>query len=414
MKSRKSVTITRLAVMTICVLVLVTHSSATLYMEDTFVYPAGNLNGADGGIGYSGSWSFSQNFGVSGTATVEEGSLGFSNYPTAGNRARMANNSSNNIGSSDRQYISLSRNAGVDIISGDLWIASLYKRIDTNGASDAWAELRNNGCFCLGMTAKAGTEFFNTSTNGLGIANRYDSTPSTPDESANIQDGNTYLLVGRFTFINTTNAARSGTIWALSAADYDAVKGDSITAAELDANHRLKSVDTSIAALPNRILINHIMRWVNGVKFSGAALDHYDPMIFDFDELRYGSSLEDVVLAPSGLDGDFNSDGKVDDGDYVTWRKNNGTNNALANDGGLGTPIGTAHYNLWRANFGNPPGAGSGTNIGGGSAVPEPASVVFVCIGMFICSARCRSALPDFRGKGHRAKQCTRLLPTLP
>jgi len=40
-------------------------------------------------------------------------------------------------------------------------------------------------------------------------------------------------------------------------------------------------------------------------------------------------------------------------GDYVTWRKNNGTNKALANDNGLGTPIGQSHYDLWRANFGN-------------------------------------------------------------
>jgi hypothetical protein len=412
MKSLKAVTITKFAVIAVWGLVLVADAPAALYMEDTFDYLAGDINGADGGVGFSGSWSSLQNFFVTGASTVEQGSLALSNYPTNGNRVRMANNSSSDVGSPDRQYISLSRTAGVDILSGDLWIAYLYKRIDTNGPSDAWAELRNNSCFCLGMTAKAGTEFFNTATNGLGIANRYDSTPSTPDESANIQDGNTYLLIGRFTNINTTNAARTGTIWALSAADYDAVKGNSITAAELDAHHRLMSVDSSIAALPNRILTNHIMRWVNGVKFSGAALDHYDPMIFDFDELRYGSSLEDVVLPPAGLNGDFNADGKVDAGDYVTWRKNNGTNNPLANDNGLGTPIGQAHYNLWRASFGNPPGGGNG--LGSGADVPEPASVVFVCIGLFVCSARCRPALPDVRGNGHRAKQFTRLLPSLP
>jgi hypothetical protein len=413
MKSLKAVIITRVAVMTVWAFVLVADSPAALYLEDTFDYAVGGLNGTNGGVGWSGQWSFAQAFNVSGTGTVEEGSLVFSNYPTVGNRARLANNSSANIGSPDRQYINLSRNAGVDILSGDLWMAYLFKRIDANGASDAWAELRNNNCFCLGMTAKAGTEFFSTSTNGLGIANRYDSTPSTPDESANIQDGNSYLLVGRFTNINTTSPARSGTIWALSAADYDVIKTSPITAAALDANHRLMSVDSAIAALPNRILINHIMRWVNGVKFSGAALDHYDPMIFDFDELRYGGSVEDVVLRPSGLAGDFNSDGKVDAGDYVIWRKNNGTNNALANDGGLGTPIGTAHYNLWRANFGNSPGAGSGANIGGSSAVPEPPSVFLVWIGLVLCSASSRSTLPDWRGIGHRAKQCTGLR-TLP
>ena len=57
------------------------------------------------------------------------------------------------------------------------------------------------------------------------------------------------------------------------------------------------------------------------------------------------------------IPGDFNNDGKVDNGDYLTWRKANGTNNALPNDNGLGTPIGQAHFDLWRQRFGNTPGA---------------------------------------------------------
>jgi hypothetical protein len=79
-------------------------------------------------------------------------------------------------------------------------------------------------------------------------------------------------------------------------------------------------------------------------------------------------------VAAAGLPGDFNSDGKVDAGDYVTWRKNDGTSNALANDNGLGTPIGPAHYDLWRANFGNPPGAGAGAMVAG--TVPEPTTLL--------------------------------------
>jgi hypothetical protein len=78
--------------------------------------------------------------------------------------------------------------------------------------------------------------------------------------------------------------------------------------------------------------------------------------------------------------GDFNSDGVVDAGDYVTWKKNAGTSNALANDNGLGTPIGAAHYDLWRANFGNPPGAGSGSSLS--AAVPEPDYGVLAAIAL--------------------------------
>jgi hypothetical protein len=87
---------------------------------------------------------------------------------------------------------------------------------------------------------------------------------------------------------------------------------------------------------------------------------------FDLDFIAYKEGVVPPTLP--GLPGDFNNDGKVNAGDYVTWRKNNGTNNALANDNGLGTPIGTNHYNLWRQNFGNGgPGSGSIAN-----AVPEP------------------------------------------
>ena len=92
----------------------------------------------------------------------------------------------------------------------------------------------------------------------------------------------------------------------------------------------------------------------------------------------YGSGTNSqVTLMAAGLPGDFNSDGKVDAGDYVTWRKNNGTSNALANDNSLGTPIGPAHYALWRSNFGKPPGAGSGLGAG---AVPEPSGVLIVVL----------------------------------
>ena len=88
----------------------------------------------------------------------------------------------------------------------------------------------------------------------------------------------------------------------------------------------------------------------------------------------------DLQVTAVGLSGDFNNDGKVDAADYVSWRKNNGTNNALPNDNGLGTPITSAHYDLWRANFGNPPGSGSGSGLAGNQAVPEPATLVLICL----------------------------------
>jgi len=83
----------------------------------------------------------------------------------------------------------------------------------------------------------------------------------------------------------------------------------------------------------------------------------------------------DLSTPPVGTPGDFNNDGKVDAGDYATWRKNEATNGTLANDNGVGNQA--ARYDLWRANFGNPPGSGSALSAG---QVPEPASVL-LCLG---------------------------------
>jgi hypothetical protein len=99
--------------------------------------------------------------------------------------------------------------------------------------------------------------------------------------------------------------------------------------------------------------------------------------------VNYGTGTNSQITLnalPTGLNGDFDNNGKVDAGDYVTWRKNDGTTNALPNDNGLGTPIGASHYTLWRSNFGKPPGSGSGelSTMGG---VPEPATLLLVLSG---------------------------------
>jgi autotransporter-associated beta strand protein len=74
-----------------------------------------------------------------------------------------------------------------------------------------------------------------------------------------------------------------------------------------------------------------------------------------------------ILTIPGGmLPGDYNNDGKVNAADYVLWRKDPG------NHGGPGG------YNIWRANFGDPPGAGSGSGLSGGGSVPEPAAVALL------------------------------------
>lgn len=102
-----------------------------------------------------------------------------------------------------------------------------------------------------------------------------------------------------------------------------------------------------------------------------------------------GFKLFDAAISWSATDlpGDFNGNGIVDAADYVVFRDNQGSTNVLSNDNGLagtvnavtGNVIGQAHYDLWRANFGNLAPSGSGSALG---TVPEPASYSLALIAL--------------------------------
>jgi fibronectin-binding autotransporter adhesin len=107
---------------------------------------------------------------------------------------------------------------------------------------------------------------------------------------------------------------------------------------------------------------------------------------FQSDEYFSGPGTITLALAPAGLPGDFNNDGKVDAADYATWRKNEVANAALPNDGGAGNQA--ARFTLWRANFGNPPGAGAGLH---NAEVPEPGTLLLALVGVLVpCIGRRR------------------------
>lgn len=103
--------------------------------------------------------------------------------------------------------------------------------------------------------------------------------------------------------------------------------------------------------------------------------------------LLTGTGLLQVTTLPSaGFNGDFDNDGKVDAEDYTVWRDKLGSNTALPNDNALGTPVGQAHYDLWKANFGS--GAGSGSLAAAG--VPEPSTVVLMLAAILAVAATSR------------------------
>ncbi len=99
-----------------------------------------------------------------------------------------------------------------------------------------------------------------------------------------------------------------------------------------------------------------------------------------------------LTLVTDGLDGDFNEDGFVDAADYTVWRDNLGAAaGTLPNDPNGGV-IGDDQYQTWKNNFGAP---GAGGVALAGSAVPEPASLAAMLIGLSaVFMARRSRSLP--------------------
>jgi hypothetical protein len=86
-----------------------------------------------------------------------------------------------------------------------------------------------------------------------------------------------------------------------------------------------------------------------------------------------------LTIVPAPPAGDYNNDGQVDAADYVVWRK------------GAGVSPTQDNYNLWRTNFGEPPGNGSGANAN--ATIPEPATLVLLMlVTAGWCVRRCRAA----------------------
>jgi len=106
-----------------------------------------------------------------------------------------------------------------------------------------------------------------------------------------------------------------------------------------------------------------------GGELVGGVEGQFDNLVLPGEFTWDVSYMDDSVVLEVigvGLAGDFNGDGLVDTVDYAVWRE------------GLGTQYTTAHYDTWRANFGNSSSAALATS--GSAGVPEPASLLLILL----------------------------------
>jgi hypothetical protein len=126
--------------------------------------------------------------------------------------------------------------------------------------------------------------------------------------------------------------------------------------------------------------------------WAGATVDSYNTgtNVGDESAVSMGDiTLMDVIgydVASPSLAGDYNHDGIVDAADYTVWRDMLGqTGSGLAADGNGDNQIDAGDYNIWNTNFGNHSGSGAGAN----AAVPEPATLLMLLVGLLtICASR--------------------------
>jgi hypothetical protein len=318
---------------------------ADLLIVEPFDYPAAeelgddSLAGADGGVGWLSEWDTFIEGETDGYIEVMPGSLPFSNYPTFGNHVGMGLLSTTQPPDNGTTFARPTRNVDVTLESGDLWASYLYQRLDDeNGNGSRWAEIRDNEGFQFALDPKA--------PDSHGIRTRYDNTFGDIAEDASVQDQNVYLMIAKFANLGTTDGSGSGSMWALSEANYDAIKADGITETELDANHVLKAVDEDPGETARTLQLGDRFRFVIG---TDVALAENFPFAIAFDELRYGTTLADV--APGVSDPcDFDSDGLCNTVDIDLLGKEiiAGTNDPSFDVNGDGE-VTLADQDQWRA-----------------------------------------------------------------
>jgi len=116
-----------------------------------------------------------------------------------------------------------------------------------------------------------------------------------------------------------------------------------------------------------------------------------------------------LLVSSASLAGDYNGNGTVDAADYTVWRNHLGAPAGTLPNDTAGGVIGTAQYAQWKANFGQTVGAGSGASS---RAVPEPATVVMLVLGMLALRLPRRAAVLRSRSAGETA--INRLVLNLP
>lgn len=273
------------AVLVAGVLCVAVAAQGALLVYEPFNYTSGQdlSTLAVTGTGLGTTWA-----GAAGTFTTQSGSLAFSNFPTSGGKMWI-----DSAGDPANLWTTIPSNPNAT--GSDLWCSYLVDMVQfgNNGTSDGIyvntaksSESPTVARFIVSPDNMTATNTGNPTTMAptIGAADG-----ATTNGTGPLAVNTTYLVVADFQVSTSTK----GTMWILSPDQYDAIKAGGITLAELN----------SPGAVTQKIVgtIGSNVGWgafskLNFSAWARSASQHEQASI---DELRYGTTIDDVLPTPT-------------------------------------------------------------------------------------------------------------------
>ena len=269
------------------VLGLTMQAEAGLLLYEPFDYTPGegNLDGAGGSeLGFDGAstWSAST---LGENADVLKGTLAFGRLAVSGGSAHW----DTSLNSADKHY--LTRGIDFSVTSGDLWSSYLITAF-----SDSATEIISYGA---GIFDGSNFEFVSFRKNGAGSdgSRIYYGDSQSSNFTTEAPHSQLWLVVTKHEDLGTAAGSGVARIWILTESIFESIQSGGVTEAELDDNADYKSTVTNGDTTPTIADTQTfgIMEFDNNATADSIA--H-----FDFDELRIGTTIADVLPLTRALE----------------------------------------------------------------------------------------------------------------
>jgi len=261
-------------------------TQAALLMEDSFDYTLGqSIVGQNGGTGWAGNaWTQRSTIGPASGTIINGLTLGA--LVVDGNAVQLTQTGRNEASGQgvtiyDREIGTAPSTAGT---ASTLWTSFLYQlNTDQSSQTHQFKDHDDNELFHQ-MESDSNTKF--------GVHNTNQDTAASP-----LATDTTYLFVSRYTNVNSGSTNAQGTLWVLTASQFDDLAAGGISDAEMDA---LTASDYTFKLTAPQNGANQDLDFVVGedVGMLISVIGGANTTQYTFDELRFATTAEAALPIP--------------------------------------------------------------------------------------------------------------------